>query len=218
MKKNREDFSEVKAKKYETLIVQIWELLPIFLRQNSSKLASAFSSLLPHLETMVNQNTFGLRSIALRSFSQIIDFCRNCPQVTEQVKTTRKGLQRICMPYVKGLSSLYCGQKQQTSAGGAASGEVDVDRAQVMTDAERRQVLVTLRDFSSVAKTGTLNNLFLVTFAELVDRKTNNSVTQTETMLQLDVLIAILDKVKLKRENYLTLMQHVKIFVSDRST
>ena len=87
-----------------------------------------------------------------------------------------------------------------------------------MTDAERRQVLVTLRDFSSVAKTGTLNNLFLVTFAELVDRKTNNSVTQTETMLQLDVLIAILDKVKLKRENYLTLMQHVKIFVSDRST
>ena len=32
LKPNRQDYSEVKAKKYETLIVQIWELLPIFLR------------------------------------------------------------------------------------------------------------------------------------------------------------------------------------------
>ena len=73
----------MKAKKFETLITQIWELLPIFLRQNSPKLGSAFASLLEHLEPMVNQNTFGLRSLALRSFSQIIDFCRNTPVVTE---------------------------------------------------------------------------------------------------------------------------------------
>ncbi len=39
-----------------------------------------------------------------------------------------------------------------------------------------------------------------------------------EAMLQLDVLIAILEKVRLKRENYLTLMQHVKVFVDDRTT
>ena len=40
------DYSIVKAKKYETLIVQIWELLPIFCRYNSPNLAPAFSSLL----------------------------------------------------------------------------------------------------------------------------------------------------------------------------
>lgn len=87
-----------------------------------------------------------------------------------------------------------------------------------MSDTDRAQVLVTLKDFSSVAKIGTLNNLFLTTFAELVDRKQNHSIELQETMLQCDVLIAILEKVRLKRENYLTLMQHVKIFVDDRNT
>ena len=54
MRQTREDYSAIKAKKNETLIVQIWELLPIFLRQNSTKLGSAFASLLEPLEQMVN--------------------------------------------------------------------------------------------------------------------------------------------------------------------
>ena len=37
-------------------------------------------------------------------------------------------------------------------------------------------------------------------------------------MHQLDVLIAILEKVRLKRENYISLIQHVKVFVDDRVT
>lgn len=37
-------------------------------------------------------------------------------------------------------------------------------------------------------------------------------------MQQLDVLIAMLEKVRLKRENYLSLMQHVKVFIDDRAT
>jgi hypothetical protein len=37
-------------------------------------------------------------------------------------------------------------------------------------------------------------------------------------MLQLDLLIALMEKVKLKKENYVALMQGVKIFVDDRST
>ena len=37
-------------------------------------------------------------------------------------------------------------------------------------------------------------------------------------MLQLDVLIAILEKVRLKRENYITLMQNVKVFTDERQT
>ena len=60
--------------------------------------------------------------------------------------------------------------------------------------------------------------MFLMTFAELVEKKQNNSVSLPEILLQLDVLIAILEKVKLKRDNYLTLMQHVKIFAEDRQT
>ena len=85
-----------------------------------------------------------------------------------------------------------------------------------MNDSERRQVLTTLKDFSSIAKIGTLNNLFLMTFAELVEKKQAKSISLPEMLLQLDVLIAILEKVKLKRENYITLMQNVKLFAEDR--
>jgi len=58
-----------------------------------------------------------------------------------------------------------------------------IDRNQIMSDTDRAQVLMTLKDFSSVAKIGTLNNLFLTTFAELVDRKQNHSIELQETML-----------------------------------
>ena len=37
-------------------------------------------------------------------------------------------------------------------------------------------------------------------------------------MLQLDILIALMEKVKLKKENYVALMRGVKIFVEDRTT
>ena len=105
------------------------------------------------------------------------------------------------MTYVKGLSTLYCSTKSPT-----------------MNESQKAQVLTTLKDFSSISKIGTLNNLFLMSFAELVEKKQANTATLAEILLQLDVLIAILEKVSLKRENYLTLMQHVKVFAEDRQT
>jgi len=56
---------------------------------------------------MVNKNTLGLRTLALRAFSDLINHCRNTPVVTEQLRKTRIGLQRICMDYVEGLSRLF---------------------------------------------------------------------------------------------------------------
>ena len=91
------------------------------------------------------------------------------------------------MTYVRGLSNLYITQES-------------------MSDAQRKQVLTTLKDFSSIAKLGTLNNMFLTTFAELVERKNNSSIETQELHRQLDVLIAILEQCSLKRENYITLM------------
>ena len=78
--------------------------------------------------------------------------------------------------------------------------------------------MTTLKDFSSIAKKGTLNNMFLMSFAELIERKSSKNVGLSEVLLQLDVIIAILEKVSLKRENYLTLMQNVKLFITDKAT
>ena len=43
----------------------------------------------------------------------------------------------------------------------------------MITDAERVQILATLQDFSSIAKIGTLNKMFLENFCELVEQKNN---------------------------------------------
>jgi len=57
---------------------------------------------------MVNKNDLHLRSLALQSFSALIDHCRTTRVVTEEIKKTRTGLQRICMDYIQGLSKLFC--------------------------------------------------------------------------------------------------------------
>ena len=78
--------SEIKAKKYETMIVQLWEILPNFCRFNSPKLSSAFATLIQFLEPMVNKNLLGLRSLALRVYSELIDHCRTTSVVTNEIK------------------------------------------------------------------------------------------------------------------------------------
>jgi hypothetical protein len=59
---------------------------------------------------MVNKDTYGLRTLALKVFSEIINHCRNTKQITDQIKQTRLGLQRISLSYVEGLSKLYLTQ------------------------------------------------------------------------------------------------------------
>jgi hypothetical protein len=39
MEKQSKEGSEIKAKKYETLIIQLWELFPAFCRSNSPQLS-----------------------------------------------------------------------------------------------------------------------------------------------------------------------------------
>ena len=67
-------------------------------------------------------------------------------------------------------------------------------------------MIATLKDFSSIAKSGTLNNLFLTSYAELVEKKEQGSTNPVELLLQLDVLIAMMEKIRLNRDNYVTLM------------
>lgn len=144
------------------------------MRYNSPQLSSAFATLLQHLEPMINKNTFGLRNLALKTFSELINHCRNTPVVTEQIKLTRKGLQRICMDYVQGLSKMYVASAnvmEEALLSGALTQGNFVKPDGWMGESDRTQCLKTLQDFSSIAKSGTLNNLFLTSFAELVTQK-----------------------------------------------
>ena len=98
--------SSIKAKKYETLIVQIWELLPKYV-QNDKNLDKVIAALIPYLERHVNLNENGLRRFALEVFSTVIAYCRSVTVVTDSIKETRKGLSKISLDYVNGMSQLY---------------------------------------------------------------------------------------------------------------
>ena len=87
------------------------------------------------------------------------------------------------------------------------------------------QLLNTLQDFASIAKAGKLSNLFLSSFAELVEQKEmwegEEYMPSTDLSLILknfDVLIAIMEQVKLKKDNQILLMQGIKIFINDFKT
>ena len=141
--------SQIKAKKFEALIVQIWDLLPNFCHFNSPQLSSAFATLINYLEPMINENHFGLRQLALKSYSELINHCRNTPEVTNEIKLTRSGLQRISHDYIEGLSKLYLSETSNLS------------------DGDRKQLLETLQDFASIGKSTRMSNTFLLSFATL---------------------------------------------------
>lgn len=90
--------------------------------------------------------------------------------------------------------------------------------SKMLSDQDRSQTLQAIQEFASISKAVTLSNTFLVSFAELVSAKEARSIEVDQVMLQLDILIALMEKVKLKKDNYVTLMRGVKIFLDDRAT
>lgn len=157
---------------------------------------------------MINQNLFGLRQLALRTFSALIAHCRATPVVTEEIKKTRSGLQRISEDYIQGLSQLYL----------TGSDPVLTVAGSLISDADRHQILITLQDFASIAKSVKMSNKFLSDFVDLMMRFTPNEagmrlVTDTQAQRELEVMRAMMEKVKLKKENYVSLMKGLKEFI-----
>ena len=58
----------------------------------------------------------------------------------------------------------------------------------------------------------------MTAFAELVTEKEANAVDTDAALRRLDVLIAMMEKVKLSRENQVQLMLGVKGFIDDKHT
>lgn len=213
--------SPIKVKKYETMLVQVWELLPHFCRSNSERMCECLKELLKFLEAIMNKNLLGLRPVALKSLSNLIEHCRNTPVVDEDIKKTRKTLQSITMDYIRGLVTLYTKDPEEEKVLKAiAVGAAPEQDAQVFKKSEGQgQLLKTLQDFCSIAKVAKLSNLFLTSFAELVvileqlqaadkaGQPLNVSIIKYNTVLRnMDVLFALMQKTKLKKENQLVLM------------
>ena len=158
---------------------------------------------------MINQNLFGLRVLALKTYSALIAHCRSTPVVTEEIKKTRAGLQRISEDYIAGFSQLYLsGTDPSTSP---------------ISDADRHQILITLQDFASISKSVRMSNKFLTNFADLMTRFIPNAmgmrlVSDPQAQRELEVMRAMMEKVKLTKENYMSLMKGLKEFIQCQAT
>ena len=82
----------VKVKKYETMIAQLWSLLPQFCQCNSPHMAASFTQVLTYMEPIINKNILSLRPVGLKVFSSLINHCLNTPDSDQEIKKTRRGL------------------------------------------------------------------------------------------------------------------------------
>jgi len=55
-------------------------------------MSDCFVEVLKYLEPILNKDLFGMRNIALKTFSALIGHCRSTTHVDEEIKKTRKGL------------------------------------------------------------------------------------------------------------------------------
>lgn len=81
-----------------------------------------------------------------------------------------------------------------------------------------------MQDFCSVMPATKLSNFFLMSFTEIaVEQETAaqagaGHTADPEIGLKLDVIIAIMEKVRLKKENYMQVMRSVKLFIDNKHT
>jgi len=208
-------------------------LLPHFCVSNSEKMSECFQQLLKFLEPIMNKDVLNLRPVALKAFSSLIYHCRNAEVVDAEIKKTRKALQSITMDYIRGLVTLYTkNQDEEKRLKQIAKGLAPESSTTTFKRSEgQQQLLKTLQDFCSIAKVSKLSNLFLNSFAELVaimeqlkamDKRTQpqevTTIKYNVVLRNVDVLFALMQKVKLNKENQLVMMQGVKVFIEDYRT
>lgn len=85
----------------------------------------------------------------------------------DEIRKTRKGLQNIAMDYIGGLVALYTNDQTQNDT--KMEDEAPQKKKTIMPG--QVKILNTLQDFASIAKTGKLSNLFLTSFAQVVQQK-----------------------------------------------
>ena len=126
-------------------------------------MSDCFAQILRYLEPILNKNLLGLRDVALKTFSGLIEHCRNTKNVDEEIRKTRRGLQNIAMDYIGGLVGLYTKGDEIVSDAKMTDDEGKRKNKRILPGEEK--ILKTLQDFASIAKSGKLSNLFLTSFA-----------------------------------------------------
>lgn len=129
-------------------------------------MSDCFAQILNYLDPIIEKDLLGLRCLALKVFSSLIQYCRKPKVLDEEIKKTRKGLINISLDYVQGLIKLYVDDENKGVAPVIQTEEnMQIDEEDMKEKFYRNesqgQILRALRNFCSISKSGKLSNLFL---------------------------------------------------------
>lgn len=175
LKQARVGNEPVKQKKYESMIQQIWEILPCFI-ENEKDLGGEVGKILPSLEKMIKTNQFEARIHALKSFNGLIAYCKNSNKDIESIKKARIGLMKCSVNFIKILSKLYLEEEH-------------------LGDSETAALLNTITHFCWIGKQVSIQELFVESLQQVQSQASEN--TRDDCHKEISILIAMLERVKL---------------------
>jgi hypothetical protein len=210
----------MKYKKYETLICQIWEIMPNYLQQISSfnfSDTAYLSNILAKLDKIIEKNLYTARTTALKNLISLIGFLKSAPKENLKVKKSRVFLMKKAIGYITSLSKLYIESAGQTDAKKVVS---------ELRENEHMTLLKTISHFGWLCKKTKLNDLFFneltAIIQEFTDFETDEKVdkngmeldeedkqnqnrdreaSKKKILRKIDIIICLMEQIRLSKKH-----------------
>lgn len=209
----------IKIKKYETLIMQIWEIFPSYCGDIKSYQYTDtvyLQELMKKWDKIIAQNLYNGRSVILKNLCVLIDFYKSAPKENLNIKKARIFLMKNAVTYISSLSQLYL------EAPSADSSKFSVSD---IKDSEHFILLKTISKFGWIAKRAKLYDLFFNELTSIVEEFTNFETGQDEEdnmetdeivkrtkskerenskrkiLHKIDIIISLMERIKLSKKH-----------------
>ena len=209
----------LKAKKYETLILQIWEVLPNYCNNYSSFQftdTTFLSKILVKLDKIIEKNLYSARVVALKNICALIDYLKEAPKENLKIKKARVFLMKKAIDYINTLSQLYLN---------SVTAESEKPEVTDIKEHEHHALLTTVSKFGWLSKKTKLNDLFFNELTHIVQEFTefetelggdNNmevdesikkalnierETTKKKILRKIDIIICLMERIKLSKRH-----------------
>ena len=208
----------VKLKKYETLICQIWEVLPNYCYNYSSfKFTDTtfLVKILSKLDKIIEKNLYSARVVAFKNLCTLIDFFKTAPKENLLIKKARVLMMKKSIGYINNLSLKYLNTADAQSKNPTLS---DVK------EQEHTDILRLISKFGWAAKRANLYDLFFNELTNIVqeftdfetqgetinsmevdiDKKVANQdreLTKKKILRKIDIIICLMERIKLSKRH-----------------
>lgn len=225
----------LKVKKYETLIFQIWEILPNYFTDYSTYAfqdSTYLNKILKKLDKVIDSNLYTARSVALKDLCAIIDYLKEAPKENLLIKKARVFLMKKSIDYITKLSQLLIN---------APSPDAQEQTPADLRENEYPVVLQTISKFGWLAKKIKLNELFFTELTQIVEEFTqfeldskgddmeidqkdkkminqDREKTKRQILHKIDIIICLMERIKLSKRHCELIVQFADSIAKSKIT